>query len=535
MSKKLAQDLIDNGQPAQALQHLEVFCKDNPIDEEAWNMLGMTHARMKAYDSAEECFRKVIRLNPYSVPANSVLADILAMKHQYREAIHYYNQSLSLDEHQPNVCLNLGNCLQQERRIEEAIDAYLQALQLNPNLPAACRNLGLLYIQLHKPEDARRYAEMAIQFAPFDVESHILIAKLDASENKLDKARHRLEWVLENKPRPFNKAIALIELGSIFDKLGEFTKAFDYITEAKQHLKSINNIQATDLAAYRENINNYRTAFTERLTTGQKTGYPHMPANILVFLVGFPRSGTTLTEQILEAHPAITSTHELPALIALTENIASIIDRPFSYPTDICSLNRNEVVMLRRAYWRLMEENMGSIQTDIIILDKLPLNIVHLGFIAHIFPEAKVLIAHRDPRDVCLSCYMQAFHMNPAMAQFLDIEDTGKFYATVMGLWLHYRKVLGTDYLETRYEDIVDDLEGSARRLLKFIGIGWDQKVLDYHNSAKLHHVHTPSYQGVTQPIYNSSIAKWRHYQQQIRPILPGLEPFICEYGYQPE
>ena len=155
------------------------------------------------------------------------------------------------------------------------------------------------------------------------------------------------------------------------------------------------------------------------------------------------------------------------------------------------------------------------------------MNIVHLGLIARLFPDARILLALRDPRDVCLSCYLQTFEMNPAMSQFLDLEDTARFYASVMGLWLHYKRTLRLNCLETRYEDVVDNLETAARRLLNFIGLGWDPAVLEFYEAARQRRVYTPSYQAVTQPVYRGSAGKWQHTQPNWLPRYRLLNP-LC-------
>ena len=190
--------------------------------------------------------------------------------------------------------------------------------------------------------------------------------------------------------------------------------------------------------------------------------------------------------------------------------------------------------MLRAAYIQQMEEKLDySIDSKKYLLDKLPLNIINVGLISRLFPEAHILVALRDPRDVCLSCFMQTFTLNQAMRQFLEIDDTARFYATVMDLWLHYKNILRINYLETRYEDIVEDLEESAKRILDFIGASWNEDVMKFYKSAATRHVHTPSYQSVTQPIYRNAIAKWKNYNQQLESTTPILNPFLKEFGYR--
>ncbi|HED15649.1 MAG TPA: sulfotransferase [Gammaproteobacteria bacterium] len=324
-----------------------------------------------------------------------------------------------------------------------------------------------------------------------------------------------------------------MELGKLLDNEGDYANAFDRMTLAKKKIRTWHQIKGQDLADYRNEIERYKNVFSGQSISSRDDGsFECLPEGI-VFLVGFPRSGTTLTEQILGSCPDFIITDELPILSRITEDIGSVIGRPFTYPDDVASLSRNDIQMLRSTYWHRMEESLRGVSLKgKYLLDKLPLNLRHLGLIERLFPEARVLVALRDPRDVCISCYMQAFSLNPAMAQFLGIEDTAEFYAVVMGLWLHYRGVLNIKVLETRYEDIVDDLEGTARRILAFVGVEWEPEVMRFYESARKRHIHTPSYESVVQPIYRKSIGRWKRYKKQIAPIIPVLEPFLCEFGY---
>lgn len=161
---------------------------------------------------------------------------------------------------------------------------------------------------------------------------------------------------------------------------------------------------------------------------------------------------------------------------------------------------------------------------NIQILDKLALNIVQIGFIHRIFPDSKIFVALRDPRDCCISAYMQEFRPSPATLHFLSLESTARLYGEVMSLWLHLRNNLNIDYLEYHYEDLVADTEGVARKLLAFIGEHWDSRVLDYHKAAKTRQISTPSYRDVTKPISSRSVGHWKHYHENMGNVLPVLE-----------
>jgi tetratricopeptide (TPR) repeat protein len=536
-----AQRLLTQGKMEEALPILEKNIKKKPKDAENWALLGFIHGDLHNYDRAESCLRNSLRLAPnthYTYRVYHALGSLLERRGQHSEAITHYTKALEFNQNQVVIYINLGNCYKHKRCMVEAINAYRQALTIEPANYLACRNIGQLYEQSCQLEDARKYAELALKYMPKDVESHFLIAKLDWREKNYQQARHRLNDVLKMNMPSQHRAMVTKELGRLLDKMGQYEEAFEKLVDANQRFEAVykEHKDESGIVEFRAEIDTYRDIFCREMTASW-SGVDSFPKKLkIVFLVGFPRSGTTLTEQIMESHPEFIATHEVPVLPRLIREISEVVDRSFNYPMDMATLSEPEVIMLREAYMQRMSESLNlTIDANKFLLDKLPLNIIHLGFISRLFPEARILLAVRDPRDVCLSCFSQTFTYNQAMRQFLDINDTAKFYAVVMKLWFHYKKVLDINVIETRYEDIIDNLESAARRILEFVGADWNDEVLKYYESAKNRHVFTPSYQGVTQPVYRDSIAKWRNYEQDLTSVMPVLEPYIREFGYDTE
>ena len=526
--------LVANGQLSEAVPLLEKACKRNPRDAQAWSWLGITHARLQAWPKAEFCLRKALALRPDDADARHAMATVLIRKQQFGEATSQLRAAMALRPDEASLYNDLGYCEQRQRHIDGAIEAYQRSLQLDPQQHLAYRNLGLLYEQIHRLDAARDCAQQALSRAPGDVESTLLLAKLEARDEHYAAARQRLAPLLDTGLSPFHQGAVNLEMAKILDRLGDPEATFRHLAAGKQAFRALYGISDKDLQQYRNDIQRFRQVFSASPPAADLTREPGDDALKVIFLVGFPRSGTTLTEQILEAHPDIVASHELPVLVELTHKISTVIGRPFRYPDDARTLNRDEIMLLRNAYRQAMAAALESpAQKDRFILDKLPLNIVHLGLIAQLFPEGRILLALRDPRDVCLSCYLQSFEMNPAMAQFLSLNDTAAFYRTVMNLLLHYRDTLGIGMLTTRYEDIVDDLEGAARRILDYLGLAWNPAVLQYYRAAQTRRVYTPSYQAVTRPIYPGAKGKWKGNAAQLAPILPMLEELASGLGYR--
>ena len=535
--KNRAQSLLAKGKTQEALLILEKIRKKKPRDAENLALLGFVYGGQGVNDRAESCLEKSLSLAPraeYAYRVQRALAQLLEGRGQYKRAITHYSNLIKLNPGQTDIYLNLAHCLKQERQIKEAIDVYKQLLERSLANYQACRFIAQLYEQSHRLEDARQYINRALDYAPKDVESLFLAATLDLREKKTEQARQRLLDLLEMNLPPQHRAMITKELGRLHDKTGDYQTAFKLLNDANCGFESV-YVQHKDeggLEEYRTEIDSYTNIITSSVKDWPVAGAKCEGLKI-IFLVGFPRSGTTLTERILESHPDIIATHELPILPRIVRDISTIIKRPFSYPEDLISLNNDEIALLRNVYMQRMQESLNtSIDKNKFLLDKLPLNIIHLGFISRVFYDSRILLALRDPRDVCLSCFMQTFTYNQAMRQYLDIEDTAKFYKSVMGLWLRYKKVLPINFIETRYEDIVQDFEQASRRILDFVGVNWNEAVLDFHSLSQDKPVFTPSYQGVTKPIYSSSVNKWMNYRENFKSVTPYLDEFIQEFGY---
>ncbi len=248
-----------------------------------------------------------------------------------------------------------------------------------------------------------------------------------------------------------------------------------------------------------------------------------------VFLVGFPRSGTTLLEQILDCHPALQALEEMPAAAAMEQVFLGWVGDRVEAIADLEPLQISE---LRQAYFaetaRHLERRPGT-----TLVDKLPLNLIRVPLIWRVFPNARFILALRHPCDVCLSCFMQSFAANEAMSSFYTLENTVRTYAEVMGLWQDYTRALPLRYHAIRYEDMVTDFEKETRALLDFLGVGWNEAVLNHTEHARQRsNINTPSYHQVTQPIYLHAKYRWRRYAREFEPMMPILRPFMERFGY---
>jgi hypothetical protein len=246
-----------------------------------------------------------------------------------------------------------------------------------------------------------------------------------------------------------------------------------------------------------------------------------------VFLVGFPRSGTTLLENILASHPGIVSLEEKNTLGDATRDYFADLHGLAA----LANLKGDDLVRARARYWRHVQEFQADVQGKIFV-DKHPLMSTKLALVAKLFPAAKIIFALRDPRDVVLSCYRRLFTINPSMFEFLDLERSARYYDAVMRLSVIYRARLGLDWHELRHEKLIADFEGEARKVCKFIGVEWSEKMHDFAQHATIRPIATPSALQVMKGLNSDGMGQWRNYREQLAPIMPILQPWVEKFGY---
>jgi len=433
-----------------------------------------------------------------------------------------FRQAAQLDPHNPESWLNLA-VLEEERGNPEAAEhAYREILKHAPDRAAAAGGLAALLEQQNALEEAAEWSDAALRLDPEDPVGNLTRAQLDFRTGDHLAAAKRLEALLQRPLTKRNRALAAGRLGSVFDRLNEPEQAWRKFLESKAALSET-------LAPKSEGVFSFSTArrmerYRDALLRAVLAAEGPMP----VFLVGFPRSGTTLLDQLLSGHPEAAVLEEQYTLQdVLQEHVFSDegVER-------FLALDTNGLEKWRRCYWRRVEEFMPGRSDGAVFVDKLPLNCVLIPLLRRMFPGARFIFALRDPRDVVLSCFMQSFTLNEAMRHFLTLQETAVYYAAVMRL--------GTDSLDelperthrVRYEDVVQDTAAEARRLLEFLGLSWEPKVLDFQETARQRRINTPSYHQVAQPIYKSAQQRWRRYEQQLAPVMPVLEPFVKRFGY---
>jgi hypothetical protein len=367
----------------------------------------------------------------------------------------------------------------------------------------------------------------------------VLQASLEADAKHHPAARERLESLVERlaaavaTPGPDYveqlRALfrALKELARVLDAQGEYDAVFPQLEAAAAIAPLLPEYQRLDAQLLPRSISASAASFSPR--SGQPT---QAGGRAPVFVLGFFRSGTTLVQQVLRTHPDVFLSDEVGLIHAVVRELHRMAPGPDPVPAKLARLDAQALSALRDAYWRAAREHHGPGCEHGVFVDKYTLNTVDLPVIDAVFPDARVLFVMRDPRDVCLSCVMQLMVPGPATMHLLRLKDAAALYAQVMRFWRDVRDRLAVRWKLLRYEDAVDDFEGTFRPVFEFIGVDWRDNVVDFHRQAAGRFVASPSRNQVAQPLFRSSLERWRHYAADLEPVLPTLAPFIEEFGY---
>lgn len=455
----------------------------------------------------------------------------LARHRDYRAAAACFRKAIANHPADPRAYINLGKlALVDAEFLAEGITALHRATELAPQNADPFYMLAKIYEMSSDLTAADACLQKAMSLAPDHPHSHRLFANIRRRQGRIDEAIARLESVSIPQDDP-RLAIAMhFELGRLYERKQDSARAYAHFLQGNRLQSQTPEAGRTNKLAFVNMIEKIRQTFTPAWlatwTPTRTAAASEQPDP--VFLVGFPRSGTTLLDQILNSHPAFQVIEEQPLLTGVLDSLPGTQ----SYPAALANLTASDLAALRQKYFSAAAAFLEPGKGDTII-DKLPLNIIHIGLIMRLFPAAHIILALRHPCDACLSCFMQSFGHNDAMANFYTLEDAARLYAVTMALWRHYVDIMPVKYHPIKYEDVVADLEGQARAVLGFLGVPWDERVLEYNQHARARErIRTPSYEQVTEKIYDRARYRWQRYEQQLRPVLPLLQPYIDYFGY---
>ncbi|WP_193212084.1 tetratricopeptide repeat-containing sulfotransferase family protein [Luteolibacter marinus] len=498
-----AQAQLLGGQPALALDGYQVLIRRYPKLATLWFELGNAAAGALDFPLANKAYRRAREFAGSNASLLGMIGQQYQNLRQLNDARACYERAMKVDPELVDARINLAVWFEKERRFDEAWECIRECLAKFPN------------------DDQARYFE----------------AFLLHRRNDHEEAERKLRDLIKDGPRyPYVKYSARHLLGAVLDRMGQHAEAMKCLLEAKELVRTITDTSLLEKAydetqgSRREQLDALTPAMIRSWREAAAVGegkYRH------AFLGGHPRSGTTLVEQILDAHPG---------LLALDESVAvsqEILSDPALVPgegeTAAAALDRLapevRADMRRRYVKSLLREVSGSSSAK-VLLDKNPSPTASLNVMLRVIPELKVIIALRDPRDVVISCFFLNIMLNATNVNFLGMERTVKHYKDLMDAWLRLRDVGGFDWIESRYEDVVKNTEAEGRRLTGFLGLEWRDEQMRFFETARRKVVFAPTYHDVTQPVYAKAVGRWEAYAGALEPHQEALAPYLEAFGY---
>ncbi|MBI5752353.1 MAG: sulfotransferase [Hydrogenophilales bacterium] len=503
-------------------------CKSDPMDVEAWVKLSATQFRLGRYDEAESCARRAIMLAPNLAFAQHTLATVLQHQGKLDEASTVLQDALAKSPNSPEVLANLARLWEKQGRVKDAFDLYRRALDLHPDSLYALAKRGELLEKEGRLAEAEEMIVRGLAQAPGHPVLNLAAARLDRRAGRHAEAVARLEAAL-NHPMSQETGMEIhLMLGQLHDRLDNTKKVLPHLIEGKRRMALVADPDGSAHARFLARVEIARAWVTDRFVASFQAELSS-PDETPIFLIGFPRSGTTLLEQVLDSHPSLQTLDEKP--------MAEVMERAFfdmtgGGPDALSNLSDEQIASLRQVYWGETVRHCDR-QAHAWLVDKLPLNIARVPLLWRVFPQARFILAVRHPCDVTLSCLMQNFGHNDAMAGFVNLERVADTYARVMGAWREYVERMPLCWQRIRYEDLITNFEVETRLLLEFLGVGWSDTVLEHTQHAQNRGIiNTPSYHQVTQPIYQHAKYRWERYANEFDSLLPTLSPFIEYFGY---
>jgi tetratricopeptide (TPR) repeat protein len=518
-----------------------------PEYAEGHNNLATALRLLRRYGEAETHGRRSLALNPQHAAAYNNLALCLIPQQRAEEALSLLSRSAQLDPTNPHTFVLLASLLSKRKEHDKAKAACERALALDPSHPEALNVLGVIAFDEGRAEEAILYYRKALELAPWLAHGHNNLASALKELGRLEEARAAYQAALRNDPHMTSAYVALADMhrftpgdsilaamervaGSTDPRDGDdqielhFALGKAY-ADLKQYERSFRHLLTGNTGKRREVDYDERRMFdlfgrirdtfsVELLRTKAGAGDPSQAP---VLIVGMPRSGTTLIEQILASHPKVFGADELHDLSHVIAAHCDLAPVPAAYPECIRDMPGEGLQRLGAAYAGRLRRRAPTAER---ITDKMPVNFLHLGLVHLALPNARIIHTRRDPVDTCWSCYARLFGGEQQFAY--DLGELGRYYRRYETLMAHWRGILppGTMF-EIDYELVVDDLEQQARRIIAYCGLEWDDACLRFYETERP--VRTSSAAQVRQPIYRSSIGRWRPYRQWLGPLLGEL------------
>jgi tetratricopeptide (TPR) repeat protein len=551
----LGQILVDFGDP-DLLDEAEALCRRaealSPQLPQAPENLGKVLRAQGRFEEALASYKQSLKLDPRRAMPLHYIGQLLQEGGRYDEAARLFEAARAIEPGERRFLLDLGALSAAREQHDKAAEHYRLAVSLYPECAEAHHGLGLALLDQGRLDEAERCFREALRIDPALAASWIALARLQSEQGDFELSCQSARSALAVRPKladaywrlalnlkgrlpdadvrtiegllnhrylsPVVRAGIHFGLGAVLDARGLYERAAACFETANKLQTSVRAAkgQAYDPDLHSRFVDRTIATFTPEFLDARRGWGDPDPRP--VFVVGMPRSGTTLLEQVLASHPQVHGAGELPDVHNIFQALPEVVGQPAENGFD--ALNALSAASAKRASRRYLERlDTLAPSTAIRVVDKMPDNIRFLGLIALLWPSARVIICHRDCRDIAVSCRQTDF---AAIRWTNDWEHIASRLADHQRIVAHWRQTRPVNWLDVRYEDMVGDLEGHARRLIDFLGLEWDPACLEFHSTRRV--VRTASQMQVRQPIYSSSVGRWRNYQSMLQPLLQALE-----------
>ena len=492
--------------------------------------LGIVLVAQGKPNDALENFRRLLGIDPQNAEAWFNLALCEHLLRRFDDARQSYERAIALDPLNPRVHLQYGRLCNELLDTDAALQQFRRALDLNPRDPEPWAEIATVHEQTNNLDDAERAIAAGLAITPSDAGLRLEQAKIARRRNNVDATVAGLRGIDLQALQPRLHQQYHYELGWALDRAGEPAAALAAFERGNALASRSPRAQATDAQAFDRRLDGIES-WLQAGAPAAETQADEDAGDDLCFLLGFPRSGTTLLDVMLAGHPDVASIEERPTIERLVQAVA---DMPGGYPAALATLDRAGRDALRQRYRQIVATALGErAESARMIVDKMPIRSVHAGFIQRLFPRARLLFSLRHPCDVVLSNYMQQYAANEVFVHFYDIAESVRIYDRTMQIWEATEKTLPLRTAYLRYEDLIHDPQRALRETCIFLNLQWRDDLVEHRKHLQARpRIATNSYHQVAQPIYARAVGRWHGYRDALAPYLSTLRPHAEHFGY---
>ncbi len=501
--------LLNTGQAEAAEKHQRQALSLKPDYADALAGLGAVQFFNGEIENAANSYQQALHKQPNNVDILCGYANTLSTLGQHEQAMKHIKRALDIEPNNAGTCIAKGSIHVSLGQMDDALACCDQALQITPQHEKAISLMASIYEKKGDSERAYHYLKPLLQKEHPVIEVILSFASISKSLNLVDEAITRIEQLLQNSSKKIQATDSKhlhFALGKAYDCQKNYDHAYKNFHTANKLKRAV-----FDIKEFKKHIDKQIKVFSADYSS--RLPKTSIRSDRPIFIVGMPRSGTSLVEQILASHPLISGAGELPDINNLAHSMPSTSGANRQYPECIEQTDSQQLDRMAQTYL----DSLSKVNSDARhVTDKMPGNFIHLGLIQLLFPDAHIIHCIRNPLDNCLSCYFQDFSQDHPW--IYNLQDCGRVYLENTRMMQHWKNVLDIPILDIRYEELVENQEAVSRQMIAFCNLDWDDACLQFHKNNRL--IWTASYDQVRKPMYKKSVARWKNYEKYIEPLI---------------